>query len=135
MNALKVSIIAFLCLLTACSGALPDTAENTESGWHTISAEEAHTMMEESDNYVLIDVRTEEEYNDLRIEGAILIPDYEISERAEKELPDKDATILIYCRSGRRSASAAEILSSLGYTNVYDLGGIIDWPYDTISGA
>jgi len=131
---LVISIIALLYVLTACSGAMPETAENTEPGWHTISAEEALTMMEESDNYILIDVRTEEEYNALRIEGAILIPDFEIRERAEAELPDKDATILVYCRSGRRSASAAEILSSLGYTNVYDIGGIIDWPYETVSG-
>jgi len=138
MNALKknlaISMVAVLCLLTACSGALPDTVETPEPGWRTISAEEAHTMMEKSDNYILVDVRTEEEYNDQRIEGAILIPDFEISERAEAELPDKDATILVYCRSGRRSASAAEILVSMGYTNVYDIGGIIDWPYETVSG-
>ena len=69
-----------------------------------------------------------------RLEGAILIPDYEIRIRAEKELPDKNAIILIYCRSGRRSELAAVELVNLGYTNVYDFGGIIDWPYETVSG-
>ena len=67
------------------------------------------------------------------IEGAILIPDYEISERIETEIPNKDALILVYCRSGRRSANVAHKMVSMGYTNVYDFGGIIDWPYDVIS--
>jgi len=123
-----------LLLLTACSNAVPEDIEITESGWHTISAEEAYIIMEESDNYILLDVRTEEEFVEKRIDGAILIPDFEIAVRAETELPDKEATILIYCRSGRRSASAAETLTALGYTNVYDFGGIIDWPYETVSG-
>jgi len=91
-------------------------------------------MMTESDDYILLDVRTEEEYRDQRIDGSVLIPVDEISIRAEAELPDKDATILVYCRSGRRSASAAEELAALGYTNVYDFGGIQSWPYETVSG-
>jgi len=131
---LIISTASFLCLLTACSVAVSDIVENTATGWHTITAEKALTIMEESNTFILLDVRTEEEFNDSRIEGAILIPDFEIRERAEEELPDKDVTILIYCRSGRRSASAAETLASLGYTNVYDFGGIIDWPYETVSG-
>jgi len=124
--------ISMLCLLTACTGSVP--AEDTGTSWRTISADEAYRMMQESDDYILLDVRTEEEYTERRIDGSILIPDFEIKERAEAELPDKDATILVYCRSGRRSASAAETLYSLGYTNVYDFGGIIDWPYETITG-
>ena len=91
-------------------------------------------MMESVDDFILLDVRTEEEFRENRIGGAILIPDYEISARAGLELPDKDAVILIYCRSGRRSENAARELADMGYTNVYDFGGIIDWPYETASG-
>ena len=91
-------------------------------------------MMEESDDYILLDVRTEEEYLELRIDGAILIPDFEITDRAEADLPDKESLILVYCRSGRRSALASEQLAALGYTNVYDFGGIQSWPYETVKG-
>lgn len=100
--------------------------------YHKITSEEAYEMMGELTDYILLDVRTDEEYNEGHIDGAILIPDYEISARVEDELPDKDATILIYCRSGRRSANVANELTELGYTNVYDFGGIIDWEYETV---
>jgi rhodanese-related sulfurtransferase len=76
----------------------------------------------------------EDEYRENRLDGAVLIPDYEIADRAESELPDKDAVIFIYCRSGRRSANTAQILADMGYTNVYDFGGILEWTYETISG-
>ena len=112
-------------------------AENTSlptAQYHKISAEEALQMMNEKTSFILLDVRTEEEYLESRIEGALLIPDFEIEERAESELPDKDALLLVYCRSGKRSAGAAHALVNLGYTNVYDFGGIIDWPYDKVSG-
>ena len=99
-----------------------------------ITAEEASQMMELSSGYILLDVRTQSEYDEKRIPGAVLIPDYELAKRVEAELPDKEAQILIYCRSGRRSASAAKELISMGYTSVYDFGGIIDWPYETESG-
>ena len=99
-----------------------------------ISAEDAYQMMRGTDEYILLDVRTDEEFKERRIEGAVLIPDYEIQNRAQTELPDKNALILIYCRSGRRSANAADELIEMGYTKVYDFGGIIDWPYDTVSG-
>ena len=81
---------------------------------------------------VIIDSRTEAEFAEGHIEGAILIPEYEIAQRAEKELPDKDALILVYCRSGRRSKIASEELVKLGYTNVKEFGGIIDWPYQIV---
>ena len=112
-----------------------ETGDNSYSdkGYQTITAEEAMEMMEKNDSYILLDVRTEEEFSEGHIEGAILIPDYELKEQAETKLPDKDALILIYCRSGRRSALAAKDLSDMGYTQVYDFGGIINWPYDTIS--
>jgi len=100
--------------------------------YQRISAEEAKQMMQNTDNSILLDVRTTEEFEEQHIKGAILIPDYEIGSRAAAELPDKNALILIYCRSGRRSANVARELIKMGYTNVYDFGGIIDWQYDTV---
>ena len=106
-------------------------SEKTGAVYAKISAQHAKSMMDEGKSYILLDVRTDAEYKEIRIEGAILIPDTEIKDRAESELPDKDALILVYCRSGRRSASAANELVSMGYSNVYDFGGILDWPYET----
>jgi len=99
-----------------------------------ISAAEAKAMMDKGGPYTLLDVRTEAEFKDGRIKGAILIPDYEVASRAEKELPDKNAVILVYCRSGVRAARAAQILADMGYVNVYNMGGIMSWPYDTVRG-
>ena len=99
-----------------------------------ITADETQRMMSELTDYILLDVRTDEEFKESRIDGAILIPDYELASRAETELPNKDMFIFIYCRSGRRSANAAQELIAMGYTNVYDFGGIIDWHYETVSG-
>lgn len=104
-----------------------------EAVYRKITAEEAYDLMASSENYILLDVRTEEEYKEKRIEGAVLLPDYEITDNAQSELPDQDTLILVYCRSGRRSAIAANELIGMGYTNVYDFGGIIDWPYETIN--
>lgn len=109
-----------------------DTASKAADGIQTISGEEAKKLMDNLDSFILLDVRTEEEYNEGHIPGAILIPDSSIEENAETLLPDKDATIFVYCRSGRRSAIAAKTLSSMGYTSIYDFGGIIDWNYDII---
>ena len=97
-----------------------------------ISGAEAKALMDSESGYILIDARTQEEYDEGHIPGAILIPEYEIADRAEKELPDKDQLILVYCRSGRRSKIAAEELVKLGYTNVKEFGGIIDWEYETV---
>ena len=102
-----------------------------ENTYQQITAQEAKTIMDTETDYVIIDARTEEEFAAGHIENAILIPEYEIAERAEKELPNKDALILVYCRSGRRSKIASEELAKLGYTNVKEFGGIIDWPYET----
>ena len=97
-----------------------------------ISGSEAKALMDSESGYIIIDARTQEEYDDGHIHGAILIPEYEIADRAEKELPDKNQLILVYCRSGRRSKIAAEELVKLGYTNVKEFGGIIDWEYETV---
>ena len=101
--------------------------------YQQITAEEAKNIMDTESDYVIIDARTEEEFSQGHIKGAILIPEYEIASRAEKELPDKNQLILVYCRSGRRSKIASEELVKLGYTNVKEFGGIIDWPYETTS--
>jgi len=116
--------------LTACGGNSPD--ENSSVTYEQISAEEAKEIMDTEKEYIIIDARTESEFAEGHIEGAILIPEYEIAARAEKELPDKDALILVYCRSGRRSKIASEELVKLGYTNVKEFGGIIDWPYEIV---
>ncbi len=121
------------------NGGPPDVTQGlpqVQAGvYKKITAEEAHRMMEESNNYILLDVRTPEEFAEAHIEGAVLLPDYEIQDKAKEQLPDQDATILVYCRSGRRSAEAARRLIDMGYANVYDFGGILDWPYDTVSGG
>ena len=115
-----------LLAVTACGGA------EGELGYEQITAEEAKAIMDTETDYIIIDARTEEEFAEEHIEDAILIPEYEIADRAEAELPDKDALILVYCRSGRRSKIAAEELVKLGYTDVREFGGIIDWPYETV---
>ena len=137
----------FICLfscgenrdnLNANADSSPDSGSSTENSskavYHKISAKEAKEMMDSTENYIILDVRTDTEYKDKHIDGAILIPDYEIKDRAESELPDKNAVILVYCRSGNRSRGASNALVDMGYTNVYDFGGINDWPYDTVSG-
>ena len=95
-----------------------------------ITAEEAKKIMNSGEEHIILDVRAQNEYDQGHIPGAILIPHTEIENRAEDELPDKDKLILVYCRSGRRSKIAAESLAKLGYTNVKEFGGIIDWPYE-----
>jgi len=133
--------VTLACMLGGCTFTnLPGKAANPtpqatspQAIYQKITAEQAKAMMEEGEPYVLLDVRTDEEFSDARIAGAILIPDYEIGNRAEAELPDKHALRLIYCRSGRRSANVAHEMVEMGYTNVYDFGGILDWPFGTVS--
>ena len=100
--------------------------------YEQISGVEAKALMDSESGYIIIDARTQPEYDEGHIAGAILIPEYEIADRAEKELPDKNQWILVYCRSGRRSKIAAEELVKLGYTNVKEFGGIIDWKYEIV---
>lgn len=99
--------------------------------YEQITPAEAKGIMDNEHNYIILDVRTEEEFAEGHIAGAILIPDYEITQKAESVLTDKDQQILVYCRSGRRSKNAANQLAELGYSNVKEFGGIIDWPYET----
>ena len=111
--------------MTACS-------DGGANSYEQITPEQAKTIMDTETDYIIIDARTESEFAEGHIAGAILIPEYEIADRAEKELPDRDALILVYCRSGRRSKIASEALVKLGYRNVKEFGGIIDWPYETV---
>lgn len=100
-----------------------------------LTAKEAKARIDSGNDIIILDVRTSVEYESGHIPNAILIPNETITDKNPDLLPDKNAEILIYCRSGNRSAQAAKKLNALGYTNVYDFGGIIDWPYDTISGS
>ncbi|MCR6546648.1 rhodanese-like domain-containing protein [Dehalobacterium formicoaceticum] len=97
-----------------------------------ISAQEAKAMIDGEEEVIILDVRTRSEYQAGHIEGSVLLPNTEIKEKAAQVLPDQNAKILIYCRSGNRSAQAAKLLLEMGYTNVYDFGGIIDWPYGIV---
>ena len=97
-----------------------------------ITAEEAKKLMDSEEDRIILDVRSREEYDQGHIPGAILIPDTEIEAKAADLLPDKDQLILVYCRSGRRSKLAAQSLADLGYTNIREFGGILDWPYEVV---
>lgn len=99
-----------------------------------ISAIEAKQLMDSSEDYIILDTRTQEEYNESHIPDAILIPYDKIEENAKEMLPDKDSLIFVYCRTGRRSKIAAESLRELGYTNVKEFGGILSWEYETVTG-
>ena len=121
-----------LILLTSCGQTNEIKVKEGENmaSYVSITAEEAKEIMDTESGYVILDVRTEEEFSEGHIPGAILIPDYEIGEKAQEVLKEKDRMILVYCRSGRRSKLAADALAKLGYTNIKEFGGIIDWPYE-----
>ena len=126
MKKLILLLLAVL-LLTACG---QDTENDQGAVYMNITAEEAKQIMDTEEGYIILDVREQEEYDAGHIPGAILIPYTQIAEKAEEVLTDKDQLILVYCRSGRRSKIAAEALAELGYTNIKEFGGIIDWPYE-----
>ncbi|MCW3490478.1 rhodanese-like domain-containing protein [Dethiobacter alkaliphilus] len=100
------------------------------SGYENISAEEAKKQLDVDSEIILLDVRTPAEHFEANIPNSLLIPVDVIKQEAPELLPDKDATIFVYCRSGRRSVTASLALVEMGYTSVYNLGGIIDWPYE-----
>ena len=125
-----LAVMAALCINGFQTSASSEEMKTTETAYMKISAEDAKEIMDSTDDFVLIDVREDDEYASGHIAGALLIPYGEIEERAETELTDKEQTILVYCRSGRRSAIAVQTLAELGYTDVRDFGGIIDWRYD-----
>ena len=124
-----IPFLMSLLLLVGCA------SQSKESTYRQITMEEAVTMMQEESGYIILDVRTAEEYSEKHIPGAINIPNETIGAGDIPELPDKDQLILIYCRSGNRSKQAADKLVKLGYTNIVEFGGINDWTGETVSGA
>ena len=147
MKKILCIISAVLCIfLTACGkdnsigiigGADGPTSiiiaeKGEKTMYQQITAEEAKKIMDSGEEHIILDTREQDEFDDGHIPGAILIPYTEIEERSEEMLPDKDAQILVYCRSGRRSKIASESLAKLGYTNIKEFGGIIDWPYEVV---
>ena len=129
MKKWSLLILGLLLLLTACSS---PTKNNQEMVFLNITAEEARKLMDSEKDRIILDVRSREEYDQGHIPGAILIPDTEIEAKAADLLPDKDQLILVYGRSGRRSKLAAQSLADLGYTNIREFGGILDWPYEVV---
>ena len=124
-------IIPFLMALLLLAGC---GAQSEESTYRQINAEEAAALMEKESGYIILDVRTAQEYSEKHIPGAINIPNETISTEDIPELPDKEQLILVYCRSGNRSKQASEKLVKLGYTNIVEFGGINDWTGETVSG-
>lgn len=116
--------LLFLFVLSGCSN------KESEAVYMNINAEKAKEMMESMEEFVILDARSEAEFAEGHIPGAIVIPHDEISEKAEEEILDKDIPIFVYCRSGRRSKIAAKELLDLGYSEIYEFGGINDWPYE-----
>lgn len=120
-----------VALLAGCSGGSPSAATSaspSEAGFRQVSATEAQELMDTEEGYVIVDVRTPEEFDSGHIPGAVNVPNEEIGSEDPEALPDKDQLILVYCRSGNRSVQAAKKLAALGYTNVVEFGGINSWP-------
>ena len=123
--------LVFLLLAVMMLAACGQNKENGQGAVYVnITAEEAKQIMDTEEGYIILDARTQEEYDEGHIPAAIVISHEEIAEKAEEVLTDKNQLILVYCRSGRRSKIAAEALVELGYTNIKEFGGIIDWPYE-----
>jgi len=125
--ALAVLVTAYVILLADMRG----TDMYNKNASRRISATEAREMMRRNPNAIILDVRTTQEFSTGRVKGAISLPDYAIRDRAGTVIPGYDALVLVYCRSGNRSRAAMYDLLSMGYTNVYDFGGITSWPYET----
>ena len=135
-------MLAAVLLLSGCGKqeSVPTTqpttqpTETTEApAYMNITQEEAKRLMDTEQDYIILDVRTQEEYEEKHIPGALLIPVDDIEAQAAEKLPNKDQLILVYCRSGNRSKTASEALEKLGYTRIREFGGINDWPYETES--
>ena len=135
----KIILTVTVIILTAAvlSGCIQKTnKEQTEATqvnigtYYQISQDEAKRIMDEESDYIIVDAREQSEYDEGHIKGAIVIPYTEIKQKAEELLPNKTQLILVYCRSGRRSKIAAQSLANMGYKNVKEFGGIIDWQYE-----
>ena len=132
MKNTKIRLFGLLRLSVVLLGLFSGCGNEAGTAYGQITAEEARRLMENESVVFVVDARTDSEFAEGHIPGAILIPEYEVAEKAEEKIPDRDALILVYCRSGRRSKIAAEELVKLGYTNVKEFGGIVGWPYETV---
>ena len=122
-----IPLLLSLLLLAGCGGNAADSA------YQQITQEEAKEMMDNQE-VIILDVREQDEYDSGHIPGAVLLPVGTIDETTAAEvIPEKDSTVLVYCRSGNRSKTASSTLADLGYTNIYEFGGINTWPYETES--
>lgn len=139
-----LAVFAVFCMLLSACGNGTSSAEDTQSEVNTTAAsaaaayqqitqEKAKEMMQADDGHIIVDVRRQDEYDSGHIPGAILIPNESIGTEQPKELPDLDQVILIYCRSGRRSKEASQKLADMGYTHIYEFGGIIDWTGEVVT--
>ena len=124
---IALSILLTVLLLAGCA------APESETVYRQVSAAEAIAMMEDETSYLILDVRTPEEFAEKHIPGAVNIPNEAIGTNEIPELPQKDQLILVYCRSGNRSKQASEKLAALGYTNIVEFGGINDWTGETVT--
>ena len=123
-----IPLFAALLLIAGCAAA------PQENSYRQVTAEEAIALMEKESGYLILDVRTAQEYSEKHIPKAVNIPNESIGTEEIPALPDKNQLILVYCRSGNRSKQAAEKLAALGYTNIVEFGGINSWPGETVSG-
>lgn len=125
------AIITMASLITGCAAKNQKTQETTAmtGTYQQITQDEAKRIMDTRDDYIIVDARDQYEYDQGHIKDAIVIPYTDIEDLAEQKLPNKEQLILVYCRSGRRSKIAAQSLADMGYTNVKEFGGIIDWQY------
>ena len=141
---IALTLLASLCLLLSACGNGTTSSESDQSGvqittasenvsYQQITQEKAKEMMQADDGHIIVDVRRQDEYDSGHIPDAILIPNESIDKEQPKELPDLDQIILIYCRSGRRSKEASQKLADMGYTHIYEFGGIIDWTGDVVT--
>ena len=130
-----VIALTAVLILTGCGSSADDKTADDKKTYSQVSPEEAAAMMEEETDYIILDVRTQEEYETAHIPGAICIPNETIGTEDIPELPDKEQLILVYCRSGNRSKQASEKLAKQGYTNIVEFGGINSWTGETVSGS
>ena len=131
MSKILILVMAMVLLISGCSAKIEMEKETEKNMYIQITASEAKKMMDEQEEILILDVREQSEYNEGHIPGAALLPVGTISEdTAAAVIGNKDTVVLVYCRSGNRSKTAAQALADLGYTQIYEFGGIRDWPYE-----